>query len=81
MSKYVEVLDERLKKDNPSYAEENKFLFMKYAPSDYYFEDEMLEYLTSHPDATLDEVYDYFDANVPDGLAPDDDGADLLDED
>lgn len=47
----------------------------------YLFADEMVEYIDAHPEATYKELWSYFDENVPDGLAPDDDGLDLMEDD
>lgn len=47
----------------------------------YEFTDEILKYMDDHPNATMKELWTYFDETVPPGLAPGDDGADLLDDD
>ncbi len=45
----------------------------------FHFEDEMIRYLQSHPNATTQEFGRFFDDNTP-PLPPGDDGADLLEE-
>ena len=47
----------------------------------YLFTNEMVAYIESHPDADRKELWRYFDETVPDGLAPGDDGLDLLEDD
>lgn len=64
-----------------SYRDENDFLFLLNAPEQYEVEPQMLQYAKEHPDASMEELIDYFDEIVPPGLAPCDDGADLLDDD
>lgn len=76
--RYKELFTERYKKDDFELREENRILFLLYAPEDYEVENEMLEMLEAKPDATMDELVEYFDNIAPDGLAPNDDGADLL---
>lgn len=49
-------------------------------PAAYQVEDEMLEFVENHKDASLREILDYFLLITPDGLPPGDDGSDLLDE-
>lgn len=51
------------------------------APFDYQNESEMMEYVESHPEASIEDVSHYFDLITPNGLPPGDDGADLLDDD
>nr|DAO42501.1 MAG TPA: hypothetical protein [Caudoviricetes sp.] len=50
------------------------------APFDYQNEPEMMEYVESHPEATLKDINHYFDLITPDGLPPGDDGKDLLED-
>lgn len=47
------------------------------APGQYKTEASMLRYAKANPDATIKDLFDYFNKITPDGLAPDDDGADL----
>lgn len=78
MSEYRELFEQRFKKEKMDYREEMEYLFMLNAPEQYQVEDEVLNYLKSHPNATIAELSDYYDEISPHGLAPDDDGADLL---
>lgn len=80
MSKYKELFETRYMKENQSYKEKADYLFMIGAPEEYDVEDEMLEYLINNSNATIDDVYNYFDKIAPYGLAPNDDGSDLLDD-
>ena len=81
-SKYVKLIRARYDHGQKmSYAEEARFLALLDGPEAYQNEDEMLKYVEDHPDATLDNLMDYWDSITPDGLPPGDDGADLLDDD
>ena len=82
-SEWVELVRERYEPDpdvEMSYEDENNLLWLLNAPEQYDIETEMMEYAKKHPDATLKELVEYFDKIVPPGLAPGDDGADLLDD-
>ena len=68
----------RLITDDESKRDVREFAGFCYS---YEFADEILEFMNENPGATLKELWRYFDENVPDGLAPGDDGADLFDED
>ena len=47
-----------------------KFLFLLAACEQYEVENEMLEYVNNHPDATIDDLDAYFDKIAPLGLPP-----------
>lgn len=64
-----------------SYEDEANYLWLKNAPEQYLVEASMLAYAKKHPDITSSELCAYFDSIAPEGLAPGDDGADLLDDD
>ena len=64
-----------------SYEMYNDYLAMLNMPKGYQNEKEMLAYAEAHPDATLKDLLHYFVLITPPGLAPGDDGADLLDDD
>lgn len=81
MSDYMEMFEKKFKRDNMSYAEEMDYLFMLNAPNQYGVEKEIMEYWENNPNATVKELYDFFDELVPDGTLPiGDDGSDLLSE-
>ena len=67
--KYVDKI-----KDNPKTPEEvaefDNFFWILGAPEQYENEEEMAEYLNSHPNATLKELFDYFEKITPIGLPP-----------
>lgn len=80
-NEYVKLIFERYDPgDTPSYAEENDFLWLLNAPEQYEVEKEMLKYAKEHPEADMKELLDHFDSIAPEGLAPGDDGSDLMDE-
>lgn len=66
--KYIDTLPED--NDGDNYDVFSTFLFILAAPEQYEVEDEMLEYLNSHPDATVRELFEYFDSVAPSGLPP-----------
>lgn len=79
-SDYVRLMFERFDLgDTPNYAEENDFLWLLNAPEQYGVEEDMLEYAEKYPEADMRELLAFFDAIAPDGLAPGDDGLDLMD--
>lgn len=53
-----------------SYKDENNFLWLVNAPGQYEVEEKMLAYAKEHPEASKEELIDYFDRIVPDGLPP-----------
>ena len=63
-----------------SYADECHLLSLLNGPEAYRVENEMLKYAHEHPDATMNELIDYFDEVAPDGLAPGDDGEDIAED-
>lgn len=63
-----------------SYEAENDYLWLVNAPEQYEVEPQMLEYTKAHPSASMKDLIDYFDDIAPLGLAPGDDGEDLLDD-
>lgn len=82
MSTFREAFDKKYKKEKwADYNEETDYLFMANAPRDYRVEDEMLEYMNSHPNATVAELYDYFDKIAPEGEPIGDDGLPLYKDD
>ena len=81
-SEYVELVRELFEPEGDmEYNEETKLLLLLNGPDQYGNEEEMLEFLKDHRDITMDELIDYWDSIAPDGLAPGDDGEDLLEED
>ncbi len=76
---YTKIIEERYGQyKNGTYEESNDYLWMFDAPEQYLNEGEMLEYVKSHPEATLKEILNYFDEITPDGLPPGIDASDLL---
>ena len=63
-----------------SYEMQANYYAVYYGPHQYKTESSMLAYIKEHPQATLKEVCNYFNKITPDGLAPGDSGADLLEE-
>ncbi len=79
---YTAIISERyghLK--NKSYEMGGYYSCVSLAPEQYRNEEDMLEYVKSHPEASLKEVFNYWGEITPVGLAPDDDGADLWEDD
>lgn len=78
MSGYKERFEELYSADkNGDYASETMYYFMLNAPAEYGKEEEMLSFIMSS-DASLRQVFDFFNEITPDGLSPLDDGEDLL---
>ncbi len=69
-SRYEEIMRERFERDEMSYAEENDLFFLLDAPAQYGNEEEMLEYIMNHEQASLAEIMEYFDTITPEGLPP-----------
>ncbi len=66
---YVEWLREHYTPpDDASYEEEADFLWMLNAPEQCYVEDEILEYMKAHQNASLKELVCFFDSLFPDGI-------------
>ena len=66
---YVEWLREHYTPaDDAEYEEEADFLWMLNAPEQCYVEDEVLEYIKAHPEASLKELVEFFDSLFPDGI-------------
>ena len=61
--------------------EEGAFMAMLDGPFAFENEDEMLEYAKEHPEATVIELYEYWDSITPEGLAPGMDPEELLKDD
>lgn len=51
-----------------------------YGSQQYEIEKEAELFVKEHPDATARELFEFFDRTAPEGLAPGDDGKDLLDD-
>ena len=82
MTEFEKLIRERYEPDGEmEFNEESKLLLLLNGPLHYQNEEKMLEYAENHPDATMDELIDYGDSITPDGLAPGDDGSDLLEDD
>lgn len=80
--KYVKIITERYGRyKDGSYEEKGNYYFALLAPEQYQNEDEMLDFVEKNPNATLKEVSLYWSKITPDGLAPNDDGTDLLEDD
>lgn len=76
---YTALIKERYSHmQGESYEMQCAYYAALYAPYQYRTEASMLKYVKSHPGATLREVCNYYDKITPIGLAPGDDGADLL---
>lgn len=79
---YIKLIAERYGQyKDGNYEEEQDYYWILEAPANYENEEETLKYLKKHPKATLKEVIRYWDDITPDGLAPNDDGSDLLEDD
>lgn len=52
-----------------------------YGSQQYEIEKEAEKFSEEHPNATARDLFDFFDKTAPDGLAPGDDGADLMADD
>lgn len=77
-TKYQEQLRKKYGNKKLSQYEQDLYDWLYDAPIYYKNDNEMQEYFSEHPDATLTELDDYWGSITPPGLAPDDDGADLL---
>lgn len=83
-SKWVQLVRKRYeppKTIKMSYTDENNLVWLLNAPEQYEVEEKMLEFAESHPNASMEDLLRHFDSIVPDGLAPGDSGADLLEDD
>lgn len=78
-SRYEQLMRARFEKDEMSYAEENDLFFLLDAPAQYGNEEEMLEYIMNHEQASLAEIMEYFDSITPDGFPPNMTEEDLAD--
>lgn len=76
-SEFVQLMRKKFQKEEMSLEEKTKFGFLINAPEEYETEPEMLAYVKKHPEASMDELLEYFDKITPDGLSPADDGSDL----
>ena len=63
-----------------SYQEEGTFLSLLNGPFAYGNENKMIQYAKEHPEATMDEMLDYWDSISPNGLPPGMTEKDLLDD-
>lgn len=79
-SKYVQEMRRRFGKDDMSFSEEADFIFLINAPEAYQNEREMLEFVSNHPEAELNDVMEQFRAITPPGLPPGMTEEDLLDD-
>jgi hypothetical protein len=78
---YTELIEKRYARPSKDdYEQYGYYDWVLHAPYQYKTEASMLGYVKAHPNATLRELFVYFDKITPDGLAPDDDGADLMDD-
>ncbi|MCC8191834.1 MAG: hypothetical protein LIO41_02175 [Ruminococcus sp.] len=76
---YTKIIEERYGQyKNGTYEEKGDYSWIFDAPEQYLTEEKMLEYVKSHPKATIKEVSCYAGNITPIGLAPGDDGSDLL---
>ena len=67
--KYVQVLRERYTPaDDAEYEEEADFLWMLNAPEQCEVQEEVLDYMEAHPEASLKELVQFFDSLFPDGI-------------
>ena len=81
-SKYVQLMRERFDHGQEmTYAEEALFLWLLNAPDAYQNEEQMLKYAEEHPNATMDELNEYWESITPDGLPPGMDSDELLRDD
>lgn len=79
---YMALIEKRYKATlSESYAMQADYYWAYYAPFQYKVEASMLAYVKKHPNATLRDICNYFVRIAPEGLAPGDDGADLLSDD
>ena len=79
---YSSIVKARYKKiGSANYEMRGYYDTVLLAPKQYGTESVMLEFAKEHKEATIKEMYDYFNKITPDGLAPGDDGADLMEDD
>lgn len=66
---YVQLLRERYTPaEDAEYEEEADFLWMLNAPEQCYVQEEVLEYMKAHPEASLKDLIAFFDSLFPDGI-------------
>ncbi|MCD8327599.1 MAG: hypothetical protein LUC25_00715 [Ruminococcus sp.] len=76
---YTKIIEERYGQyKNGTYEERGDYSWIFDAPEQYLTEGKMLDYVKKNPEATLKDIAYYADKITPDGLAPGDDGSDLL---
>ena len=81
MSKYRDLFSAKYSgMTDMDYATETMYEFMLNAPEAYRTDKQIIEFMEKNPEATLREVFDYFNEITPDGLSPDDDGEDVITE-
>ena len=74
---YVQLLRERYTPvGDAEYEEEADFLWMLNAPKQCCVQEEVLEYMKAHPDATVKELIDYFESMDPEIVDEDEDDED-----
>ena len=79
-SEYIQLMRSRFEKDEMSYNEESDFLALINGPEAFRNEPEMLSFAKEHPDATMEDMIDYWDSITPPGLPPGMTEADLADD-
>lgn len=68
-TKYMTLLrDKYTPPDDASYEEDAIFLWILNGPVQCGVEDEMLDYMGQHPNASAKELYDFFFSLFPDGI-------------
>ena len=78
---YTEIIKKRYEAvSHENYEQNGYYTCVMMAPSQYLTEHSMLRYVQAHPTASLKELFVYFNKITPDGLAPGDNGVDLMDE-
>lgn len=66
---YVQLLRERYTPvDDAEYEEEADFRWMLNAPEQCCVQEEVLEYMKAHPEASLKDLISFFDSLFPDGI-------------
>lgn len=79
--KYSEIIKTRYSAYRKgSYEEQGNYSFALMCPGQYSAEDAALRFVEENPKATLKEVCAYLYKVIPIGLAPNDDGRDLLED-
>ena len=77
---YTQLIKKRYEAaSRENYEQRGYYTCVMMAPSQYLTERSMLRYVQAHPTASLKELFVYFEKITPEGLAPGDNGADLLD--